>query len=207
MARIRRARGLDLFDQSFAATFRGKLVSGRALYDEVITNGLGRARESVWIATANVKELFVERPGLGRRRVGSVVDTFAELHARGVELRLLHAELPSRRFRAAFDRHPALVKGGLAMKQCPRVHMKAVVVDGAWLYLGSANFTGAGLGMKGDGKRNFELGFMTEDFELLDRVQALFDAIWRGQPCTGCALRDVCPDPGGYARIASRPKL
>jgi hypothetical protein len=84
------------------------------------------------------------------------------------------------------------------MKQCPRVHMKAVIVDGAWLYVGSANFTGAGLGMKGDGKRNFELGFVSEDFELLDRVQGLFDAIWRGQPCASCQLRELCPDPGGF---------
>jgi hypothetical protein len=52
--------------------------------------------------------------------------------------------------------------------------------------------------MKGDDKRNFELGFITEDFELLDRVQAMFDALWRGQPCATCKLRDVCPDPGGY---------
>ena len=199
MARIRRARGIDLFDQSFDATFRGKFVGGRALYDEVIANGILRAKTSVWIATANVKELFVERPGLGRRRVASVVSLFADLHARGVELKLLHAELPSRRFRAAFDRHPALVAGGLQMKQCPRVHMKAVIVDGAWLYLGSANFTGAGLGMKGDDKRNFELGFVTEEFELLDRVQAMFDGLWRGQPCASCKLRELCPDPGGYA--------
>jgi phosphatidylserine/phosphatidylglycerophosphate/cardiolipin synthase-like enzyme len=178
-------------------TFSGKLLSGRALYDEVIVNGVSRARESVWIATANVKELFVDRPG-ARRGVGSVLGLFADLAARGVELRLLHAELPSRRFRAAFDRRPELVRGGLAMKQCPRVHLKAVIVDGAWLYLGSANFTGAGLGMKGDDKRNFELGFVTEDFELLDRVQALFDALWRGEPCRSCKLREVCPDPGGY---------
>jgi phosphatidylserine/phosphatidylglycerophosphate/cardiolipin synthase-like enzyme len=190
-----------VFDQAFEAQFRGKLVSGRSLYDEVIVGGLMRARTSVWIATANVKELYVERPGL-RRRVGSVLGLFADLRARGVELKLLSAELPSRRFRAAFDRHPALVRGGLAMKQCPRVHLKAVIVDGRWLYLGSANFTGAGLGMKGDDKRNFELGLVTEDFELLDRVQAMFDALWRGQPCTSCKLRDVCPDPGGYATRA-----
>ena len=201
VARIRsrsgRARRLDLFDQSFDAHFAGKLVAGRSLYDEVIVGGLMRARESVWIATANVKELFVERAGLGRR-VGSVLAVFEDLAARGVELKLLHAELPSRRFRAGFDRRPSLL-GALQMKQCPRVHMKAVIVDGAWLYLGSANFTGAGLGMKGDDKRNFELGFVTEDFELLDRVQAMFDALWRGQPCRACKLREVCPDPGGYA--------
>ena len=203
VARIRRARGLDLFDQSFDATFRGKFVSGRALYDEVIVGGLGRAKESVWIATANVKELFIERPGLGKRRVASVMGMLAELHQKRVELKMLHAELPSRRFRAAFDRHPALVAGGLAMKQCPRVHLKAIVVDGAWLYIGSANFTGAGLGMKGDDKRNFELGFVTEDFELLDRVQAMFDGLWRGQPCASCKLRELCPDPGCY--VTSSP--
>jgi phosphatidylserine/phosphatidylglycerophosphate/cardiolipin synthase-like enzyme len=202
VARTRRARGADLFDQTFDAEFRGKLVSGRALYDEVIQGGLARAKESVWIATANVKELFIERPGLGRR-VGSVLNLLDDLCARKVELRLLHAEVPSRRFRAAFDRHPALVKRGLQMKQCPRVHMKAVIVDGAWLYVGSANFTGAGLGMKGDDKRNFELGFVTEDFELLDRVQAMFDGLWRGQPCQSCKLRELCPDPGGYVSAPS----
>jgi hypothetical protein len=57
--------------------------------------------------------------------------------------------------------------------------------------------------MKGDDKRNFELGFVTEDFELLDRVQAMFDALWRGEPCAACKLRDVCPDPGGY--VTSTP--
>jgi phosphatidylserine/phosphatidylglycerophosphate/cardiolipin synthase-like enzyme len=199
-----RAAARGDFDLALDHTFRGKLLSGRALYEEVIVDGLARARESVWIATANVKELFVERPR-ARRGVGSVLGLFADLHARGVELRLLHAELPSRRFRAAFDRHPELVRGGLQMKQCPRVHMKTIIVDGAWLYLGSANFTGAGLGMKGDDKRNFELGIVSEDFELLDRVQALFDALWRGQPCASCKLRDVCPDPGGYATTGSGP--
>jgi phosphatidylserine/phosphatidylglycerophosphate/cardiolipin synthase-like enzyme len=204
VARRLRARPAGDFDLALDHRFRATLLSGRPLYDEVIVNGLGRAKKSVWIATANVKELFVERKG-ARRGVGSVLGTFADLHARGVELRLLHAELPSRRFRAAFDRHPALVRGGLRMKQCPRVHMKAVIVDGAWLYLGSANFTGAGLGMKGDDKRNFELGFVSEDYELLDRVQGLFDAIWTGQPCAACKLRELCPDPGGFGggRVAT----
>ena len=61
----------------------------------------------------------------------------------------------------AFDAHPRLVKGGLALRQCARLHLKAVIVDGALLYLGSANWTGAGLGAKGDRNRNFELGFVT----------------------------------------------
>src|SRR6266849_9596941 len=104
------------------------LLANGELYREVVLRRLAHARESVWIATANVKAMFVDT-GSGFR---SVLDLFDELRARGVELRILHAELPSRPFRAAFDRKHALVRGGLELKICPRVHFKAVLVDGAW---------------------------------------------------------------------------
>jgi hypothetical protein len=70
-------------------------------------------------------------------------------------------------------------------------------VDGAWLYLGSANLTGAGLGKKGPHRRNFELGFCTEDFDVIDRVTALFQSVWSGMECRACQLYDLCPDPIG----------
>ena len=41
---------------------------------------------------------------------------------------------------------------------CPRVHFKMLVFDGEEVYIGSANLTGAGIGMKTDNKRNFEAG-------------------------------------------------
>jgi phosphatidylserine/phosphatidylglycerophosphate/cardiolipin synthase-like enzyme len=180
------------------------LVSGRGHYETVIAAVLG-ARTAVWIATANLKELLIEdpraRPGQRRtlRRGGgeyrSVLGALDELAGRGVELRILAAELPSRPFRRTFDRHPRLVGGGLELRTCPRVHLKVVVVDGALLYLGSANWTGAGLGAKGTGRRNFELGIVTEDEQLLDEVQALYERIWRGAECAACKLRDVCPAP------------
>src|SRR5512139_3672517 len=160
------------------------------------------ARRSVWIATANLKELMVEDPRMvpGRRRGGhdhyrSVLDVFGELAEAGVELRILHASLPSRPFREAFDAVPALVRGGLELRACPRVHLKAVIVDARLVYLGSANWTGAGLGAKGDGRRNFELGILTEDDGILDAVQDRFDRIWRGAECAACRLRDECEMP------------
>ncbi|AKQ69467.1 phospholipase D active site motif domain protein [Myxococcus hansupus] len=168
-----------------------ELLSGSALYREVVLEKLLHARESVWMATANVKAMFVEHGG----RFVPLVDVLDTLAARGVSLRLLHAELPSRPFRAAFDARSRLVEGGLSLKVCPRVHFKAVVVDGAWAYLGSANLTGAGLGAKGDSARNFELGFVTEDFDVIDRVTALYEAVWSGAECKACKLRGVCPDP------------
>jgi phosphatidylserine/phosphatidylglycerophosphate/cardiolipin synthase-like enzyme len=75
------------------------------------------------------------------------------------------------------------------------VHLKAVIVDGALLYLGSANWTGAGLGARGSGRRNFELGVVTDDAPLLDQVQSMYERIWTGGECAGCKLRDVCPGP------------
>src|SRR4051812_42901342 len=102
------------------------------------------AKQSVWIATANLKGLMVEdhRAAPGRRRTvrraaagggtgaaayRSIISVFDELAARGVELRILHAGPPSRPFRAELDRHPRLARGGLALRACPRVHFKAVV--------------------------------------------------------------------------------
>jgi phosphatidylserine/phosphatidylglycerophosphate/cardiolipin synthase-like enzyme len=180
-----------------------RLVSGRGHYEQVIEAVRG-AKVSVWIATATLKELLIEdgraRPGV--RRGGRAADTYRsvleildELAARGVELRLLHAELPSRPFRKEIDRHERLLQGGLDLRLCPRVHFKAVIVDGAFLYMGSANWTGAGLGAKGTGRRNFELGVITSDPALCDDVQATYDRVFRGGECGGCRLRDVCPEP------------
>lgn len=176
-----------------------ELLSGTGLYREVVLGKLSHARESVFIATANVKDMHVE----GR----SVTALFVELAARGVELRILHAELPSRPFRRSFDKRRSLTSGGLALKICPRVHFKAVIVDGAWAYLGSANLTGAGLGAKSESRRNFELGFCTEDFDTVDRAKALFEAVWNGDECGACRLRRICPDPIGKPPARSLVRL
>lgn len=176
-----------------------ELLTKDELHARVVVERLMVARESVLIATANVKAMLVEIDG----RFRPIADVFAKLARRGVSVRVLHAELPSRPFRAAFDRHEKLIREGgaggarMELKLCPRVHFKAVLVDGAWLYLGSANLTGAGLGAKhGDG-RNFELGLVTEDFDTIDTVSALFEAVWSGAECGKCRLFDVCPDPIG----------
>lgn len=181
-----------------------QLLVGGELYREVVLEHLVNARESVWIATANVKAMMIQKGGA----FVPVAVVLADLAKRGVALRLLHAEVPSRPFRDAFDAQARLVNGGLALRICPRVHFKAVLVDGAWLYLGSANLTGAGLGAKGEHRRNFEVGFATEDFDTIDRVTALFEAVWQGDECRACKLRAVCPDPigPGPARRARKAK-
>jgi phosphatidylserine/phosphatidylglycerophosphate/cardiolipin synthase-like enzyme len=202
-----------------ARAFTLELVGGRGHYERVVRAAM-EAKRSVWIATANLKELMVEdhRAAPGRRRTlrtggagarstyRSILDVFDELAGRGVELRILHASPPSRAFREALARSPRLGRA-LALRACPRVHFKTVIVDGAFVYVGSANWTGAGLGAKGAGRRNFELGFAGSDDGLLDRAQEMLDRIWRGAACRGCKLREVCPAPldGGPATPQKRP--
>src|SRR5437016_4901293 len=99
------------------------LIAGKGHYDSVIDE-IRYAETSVWIATSNLKELLVEDGRRISRRRGqrrddrycSVLDIFAELAKRRVELRILHAKYPSRAFRDAFDRHPVLVDGGLELR-------------------------------------------------------------------------------------------
>lgn len=169
-------------------------------YPAVIERVLA-AQRSVWIATANLKELMVEDARLvpgrrrGRAQYRSVLAALSELAERGVELRILHAAPPSRVFRRDFDRQKPLVAGGLELRLCGRNHLKLVIVDGQHLYFGSANWTGAGLGAKHAERRNFELGVLTEDERMLDAAQDVFQRIWRGTECDGCRMRDECPMP------------
>ena len=173
-----------------------RLVRNREHVDEVIERGIRSARTSVWISTANLKDVHVEAPvGTAARARGRYVSLFTELEQAGrsgVDVRILHAGPPSR---ALSVRIKAERKPSLALRRCPRVHLKMIAVDGALLYLGSANFTGAGLGSKGEAKRNFEAGIVTDDEWLLDEMQATFDAIWTGKHCATCLLRAECPGP------------
>jgi phosphatidylserine/phosphatidylglycerophosphate/cardiolipin synthase-like enzyme len=77
---------------------------------------------------------------------------------------------------------------------CPRVHLKAVIVDGSFAYSGSANLTGAGMGAKSEHKRNFESGIITDDSEIIAGIMEQFDSIWRGNHCSGCGRKRFCAD-------------
>ena len=167
-------------------------------YDELVQKELPSAKVALWIATANLKELRVEAP-IGTRaraqgRYVSVLETLEALADRGVDVRILHGRPPSRAFAAELGKRRGLAQKVL-LRECPRVHLKLVAVDGRALYLGSANFTGAGIGARGDTRRNFEIGILTDDEHLLDVLQARFDAIWSGKECSGCGLRRECPKP------------
>lgn len=116
-------------------------ISDISHYD-IVLNLATQAKRSLWIGTADIKDLYViqgrvEKPFLG---------ILAELIGRGVEIRLIHAKEPGPNFREDFDRYPRLAKM-LERVMCPRVHFKIIVIDQKICYVGSANLTGAGMGV------------------------------------------------------------
>jgi phosphatidylserine/phosphatidylglycerophosphate/cardiolipin synthase-like enzyme len=175
-------------------------LSNREIYTSVVCSLVPQATERLWIATADIKDMYVEPPSQvtearssGRDMVPflEVLDTLVK---RGVEVRLIHAKTPSSNWRDDFDRYPTL---WTAMERmlCPRVHFKCIIVDGVKAYFGSANLTGAGMGVKSEKKRNFENGVLTDDPVLLEPLIEQFDSVWRGDFCRDCGRRKFCSDP------------
>ena len=97
-------------------------------------------------------------------------------------------------WREDHERHPILYDG-MERVLCPRVHFKLIIIDSVIAYVGSANLTGAGMGMKSPRKRNFEAGILTDDPEMVGAAIEQFDNVWMGKFCKDCGRRDYCADP------------
>ena len=89
-----------------------ELVLNAEHYSRVLRDILPTTKEFLWIATADLKDVFVEG-GPKSRPFRPLVAVFAELVSRGVAVRLLHAKEPGPRFRADFDKHAALRESDL----------------------------------------------------------------------------------------------
>lgn len=123
-----------------------------------------------------------------------LLKVLSDLVKNNVEIRLIHAKEPGPAFRQDFDKYPALING-MERVLCPRVHFKIIIFDLKTAYIGSANLTGAGLGMKGENTRNFESGILTTDKELVNAAIDQFDTVWMGSFCKNCQRKEFCGDP------------
>ncbi len=166
-----------------------EFITDRDIYEKVICGRIGKSRKFLWIATSDLKDLHVDKGG------GMVpfLEVLSDLVKRQVEIRLLHAKEPGPAFRRDFDKYPNLI-AGMERILCPRVHLKAVVIDGTFAYTGSANLTGAGMGAKSEHKRNFESGIIADDEAIVGKVMKQFDNIWRGTHCPPCKRKKFCAD-------------
>ena len=190
-----------------------RYISNSDHYKEVLSR-VQSVKHTLWIGTADIKDLYVE-VGQEKKPFLALV---AQLIRRGVEVRLIHAKEPGPNFREDFDKYPVLYDR-LERVLCPRVHFKMFVFDSKEVYVGSANLTGAGIGMKAETTRNFEAGILTDDPEIVEQAMNgrsserhpslledarvvtdedkvnQFDEVWIGKHCKSCKRRDFCPAP------------
>ena len=132
-------------------------ISNTDHYKEVLSR-VQSVKHTLWIGIADIKDLYVE-VGKDKKPFLALI---AQLIRSGVEVRLIHAKEPGPNFREDFGKYPVLYDR-LERVLCPRVHFKMLVFDGKEVCVGSANLTGAGIGMKAETTRNFETGILTDD--------------------------------------------
>lgn len=169
-----------------------ELLLNEEIYRRVILEAVPEAKRFLWIVTADIKDMHVEK---GRRHV-PFIEIMRDLVEEGVAVRLMHAKEPGPRFREDFDKYPVLVESELFERiLCPRIHTKTIIIDGKLAFAGSPNLTGAGFGAKSPDRRNFEAGFLTDEREHIKGLMRWIDSLYLGEPCQTCQRRDVCPDP------------
>ena len=158
--------GGDFLYYIFAMPIFTKYIQNEEHYSEVISRIMS-VRNNLWIGTADIKDVYVKQDG--------------------------HAKEPGPNFREDFDRFPILVTD-LERVMCPRVHFKMMIFDLETAYIGSANLTGAGIGMKSSLRRNFEAGILTNDPALVEPAIEQFDTLWMGSHCKKCGRQEFCGD-------------
>jgi phosphatidylserine/phosphatidylglycerophosphate/cardiolipin synthase-like enzyme len=164
-------------------------ITNDQLYKQAI-EPISLASSFVWIGTADIKDLHVRHKG----SVQSFLAVLDGLLKKKVAIRLLHAKEPGPVFRLSFDKYPMLWDN-MERQLCPRVHFKHIIIDGKFAYSGSANLTGAGLGIKSADTRNFEAGFITNDAKIVESIMNQFDEVWLGRHCKSCKRKKFCQDP------------
>jgi phosphatidylserine/phosphatidylglycerophosphate/cardiolipin synthase-like enzyme len=176
-----------------------EFLTDKEIYEKVVCEAVPGARHLLWLATADLKDLYVHSTG----KMVPFLKVLSNLASRNVEIRLLHAKEPGPAFRRDFDRYPNLARA-MERMLCPRVHLKCAVVDERIAYTGSANLTGAGVGAKSERRRNFESGIITTDPTLIAQIMEQFDAIWRGAHCRDCERKAFCDEHTDIVPSAGR---
>ena len=82
-----------------------QFLANRDIYESVICGIVPQAKERLWIATADIKDMYVDSGG---REMVPFLEVLDGMVKRGVEVRLIHAKDPGPNWRDDFDRYPTL---------------------------------------------------------------------------------------------------
>jgi len=155
--------------------------------EEIITNGLLKAKQSVWITSAKANDFIVVNEHTKEGEL--LTQKLYRMAQRGVEFKFIlapHEKTKSYKNAKTFYQKLKDSKN-IEFRFCYDIHMKAIIVDGTWMYFGSANLTGAGIGSRTrKGKNNFEVGTITIDQKAIAAIEYQLEQIWNGNECKGC---------------------
>lgn len=165
-------------------------ISNIAHYERIVRKSLD-VKTHLWIGTADIKDLYVKD---GLQGSTPYLSALNRLLQGKVEVKILCAKTPGENFQRDLQKFPLLYKH-LELVKCPRVHFKLFIFDLNEVYIGSANLTGAGIGMKSKNKRNFEAGILTDEAVLVEQAINQFDEVWNGSMCTACQRKEFCEMP------------
>lgn len=156
-----------------------ELLVGRA-YEERLIERIDAARTSIEVLMYLVNLPPENRP---TQAVPGLVARLAAARARGVAIRVvLDTAQPERDAEAAAEPSPnlaaarALAAAGIAVRwdePTRTTHAKALVIDGRWCFVGSANWTGGGL------RANRDATVLLESADLARQFAAEFERAWR----------------------------
>ena len=97
-------------------------LPNRDIYTSVVCGIVPQAKDRLWIATADIKDMYVDTGG---RDMVPFLEVLDGMLKRGVELRLIHAKEPGPNWRNDFDRYPTLWPA-MERMLCPRVHFNCI---------------------------------------------------------------------------------
>jgi phosphatidylserine/phosphatidylglycerophosphate/cardiolipin synthase-like enzyme len=165
------------------------IIHNQEHYTRVIERAR-QAKKRLWIGTADIKDLHVK----SLNSSVSFLSVLSGLVQHRVDIRILHAKAPGANFKQSYAKYPLLEKC-IEMALCIRVHFKIIIIDSTFAYFGSANLTGAGLGLKSENNRNFETGLITNDESMIQQLEQQFDKVWMGRHCPTCGRKAYCKRP------------
>ena len=152
------------------------------LFDKVIAHGLMQAKESLIIGTYNLQDIRI-----------SINESHQTISLSDVVLTLLKRNVQVLIVLAAFMQKSRFIQTlsekchnheNIRIRFCRRMHLKTIIADLKYAYIGTANLSGAGVGLKTLQKRNFELGFITRDNDLIADIASTFMEIFSGKFCS-----------------------
>lgn len=191
--RVSKESVLNYASRSLASS-ETRLIVNENHYQEVIQR-ICDAKESIKIMTGDFK-LFRLKPTAekGTKYIDGIpfINFLIDKAKQGVPVRIILSD-PSKNVDNELKEYfRKLNSYPFSTRNCVRNHAKAVIIDGNLAYIGSANATKAGLGQHKP--RNFEMGILTDNPDIISSIEELFSNIWDGKYCDDCYRAKQCPE-------------